>query len=57
MSKDSWIDKETMVHMLNVILLGQKKKIKIKKFSSMWMDLQSMLREISQKERYTDTEW
>ena len=46
-----WVDKTTMGHLHNGILLGQKKK-KILPFATSWMDLENMLlSEISQLEK------
>ena len=35
-----WVDKTTMGHLYNGILLGQKKKMKILLFATVWMDLE-----------------
>ena len=46
-----WVDKTTMGHLYNGIVLGLKKK-KIVPFATAWMDLENiMLSEISQSEK------
>ena len=51
-----WVDKTTVEHLHNGILLGQKKK-KILPFATAWMDLENiMLSEIS-SQRKTNTIW
>ena len=52
-----WVNKTTMGHSHNGILLGCKKKKKILPFATVWIDLENiMLSEISQSEK-TNTVW
>ena len=45
-----WVDKTTIGHLHNGILLGHRKK-KILPFAAVWMDLENIISEISQSEK------